>query len=228
MVNGCVRLAEKSLLSNTRLPLLVVLHLADGRRELLCTYFIFVFLLFTYEQTIEGICFNLTSDFGLVLRDLCYCCSGGCSMCACLDNCVALNLRVLLISIVSEEREKYSERERGERETKKRIRSFPFSLSLSFHLDLGITCSSSRHRPLSLSRSLSLRLRNSTNPISLNVDIISFKKRSRLVYLRHRLTVAQEGERKRRINCRSLNTSSALGLMTNFRWFSVEKDFLIN
>ena len=71
----------------------------------MCTYVIFVSLLFTYEQTIEGIFFNLTSDFGLALRDLCYCCSGGCSMCACLNNCVALNLRVLLISIVSEERE---------------------------------------------------------------------------------------------------------------------------
>jgi hypothetical protein len=55
----------------------------------------------------------LTSDFGLELRDCCCC-----SMCACLNNCVALNLRVSLISIVSE-------RER-ERETKKNN-----SLSLS-------------------------------------------------------------------------------------------------
>ena len=86
-------------------------------------------------------------------------------MCACLNNCVALNLRVLLISIVSE---RENERTR-ERETKNRI--LILFLSLSFHLDLEITYASSRHRPF-----LSFRLRNATNPISLNIDIISLKK----------------------------------------------------
>lgn len=68
---------------------------------MICTYFIFVSFVYLRNKQFKYYFVSYVRPWLRItwfLLLLCWCCS----MCACLNNCVALNLRVLLISIVSE------------------------------------------------------------------------------------------------------------------------------